>query len=263
MTDLKKLPTDGAAVAETLLTDGAVIVECAAPVDLCDRIKADLAGPLHKEGDAYANDFNGYKTRRLGSILAHSRSAADILAHSLVLDVADRVLKRHCTNFRLGSSTAIEIHPGEGNQVLHRDDDCYPIRIPGVEFQFSAMWALDDFTAQNGATRVVPGTQDLRPIEEIAPEDEVQAIMPAGSVLFYLGSAVHAGGQNNSDAPRTGLITTYSLGWLRQEENMYLSVPREIADSYPEPIRRLMGYQGHGQYLGVYPGDPDGYWYDA
>ena len=71
------------------------------------------------------------------------------------------------------------------------------------------------------------------------------------------------GGANNSDSPRSGLINTYALGWLRQEENQYLSVPRQMADAYPESVRRLMGYQVHGEYLGVYPGDPDGRWYDA
>ena len=73
----------------------------------------------------------------------------------------------------------------------------------------------------------------------------------------------HAGGANRASAPRKGLITTYSLGWLRQEENMYLSVPKTKADQYPDAVRRLMGYQGHGRNLGVYPGDPDGYWFDA
>ncbi len=87
--------------------------------------------------------------------------------------------------------------------------------------------------------------------------------MPPGSVLFYLGSTIHGGGANTTKAPRAGLINTYSLGWLRQEENQYLTVPREIADSYPDHVRRLMGYQAHGRYLGVYPGDPDGYWFDA
>ncbi|MEO0752327.1 MAG: phytanoyl-CoA dioxygenase family protein, partial [Pseudomonadota bacterium] len=151
----------------------------------------------------------------------------------------------------------------EGNQELHRDDSFYPIRIPDVEFQFSAMWALTDFTEENGATRVVPGSQDLRSIEDVTEDQVTQAAMPRGSVLFYLGSAIHAGGQNNSAAPRTGLITTYSLGWLRQEENQYLTVPRAVADTYPEKVRRLMGYQTDGPYLGVYPGDPDGHWFDA
>ncbi|WP_137700782.1 phytanoyl-CoA dioxygenase family protein [Marimonas lutisalis] len=263
MVEIKRLPNDAAPVAQTLLSDGAVIVENVATETLLDQVLADFRKPFDEQGLKFANDFNGYKTRRLGGILALSRAAADILAHPLVLGVADRVLKRHCTNYRIGSSTAIEIMPGEGDQVLHRDDDFYPIRIPGVEFQISAMWALTDFTLENGATRVVPFSKDLRPIDGIGDDEIVQAAMPRGSVLFYLGGAVHAGGQNRSDSPRTGLITTYSLGWLRQEENHYLTIPREVADSYPEPIRRLMGYQSHGPYLGVWPGDPDGHWYDA
>ena len=83
------------------------------------------------------------------------------------------------------------------------------------------------------------------------------AVMPKGSALFYLGSALHGGGANLSDKPRMGLINTYSLGWLHQEENHYLTIPREVADSYPERIRRLIGYQGHGRNLGWYPDMPD------
>ena len=114
-----------------------------------------------------SNDFNGYKTRRLGGILNLSGSSAQILAHSFIISVADYVLKRHCINYQIGSSTAIEIMPGEGNQELHRDDDFYPIRIPNVEFQISAMVAMTSFTAENGATRVVPGSHDMRQIDTI------------------------------------------------------------------------------------------------
>ncbi len=263
MPDVKHVAADPDLVAKTLLADGGVIVDSVVEPALLDRILDDFKDPFDEQGHKFANDFNGYKTRRLGGILGLSRSAAEILAHPLVTEVADRVLKRHCDTYRIGSSTAIEIHPGEGAQELHRDDGFYPMRIPGVEFQISAMWALTDFTAENGATRVVPGSQDLREIDSIAEEDITQAVMPRGSVLFYLGGTVHAGGQNNSDAPRTGLITTYSLGWLRQEENLYLTVPREVAETYPEGVQRLMGYQSHGPYLGVYPGDPDGHWFDA
>lgn len=85
--------------------------------------------------------------------------------------------------------------------------------------------------------------------------------MPKGSALLYLGSLWHNGGANRSNKPRMGLVNTYALGWLRQEENQYLTVPREIADSYPERVRRHMGYESHGLILGVYPGDPDGHWY--
>ncbi|MEL6647562.1 MAG: phytanoyl-CoA dioxygenase family protein [Pseudomonadota bacterium] len=263
MAEIARVAENPEQAADTLLSDGAVIVEDVAKEELLDQILQDFEAPFQEQGHKFSNDFNGYKTRRLGGILGLSRSAADILAHPLVMGVADLVLKRHAETYRLGSSTAIEIHPGEGNQELHRDDSFYPIRIPGVEFQFSAMWALTEFTHENGATRVVPGSHDLREIEDVSDDQVTQAAMPRGSVLFYLGSAIHAGGQNNSNAPRTGLITTYSLGWLRQEENQYLTIPRDVAESYPDHVRRLMGYQTDGAYLGVYPGDPDGNWFDA
>ncbi|MEO1140470.1 MAG: phytanoyl-CoA dioxygenase family protein [Pseudomonadota bacterium] len=263
MVEIKRLKDNVQDVAETLLSDGGVIVENAVTPSVLDQIATDLRGPFTEQGHKFANDFNGYKTLRLGGVLGLSRAAADIIGHPLVTGVADHVLKRHCETYRIGSSTAIEIHPGEKAQQLHRDDDFYPMRIPGVEFQMSAMWALTDFTPENGATRVVPGSQDLRPIDFITDDQITQAAMTRGSVLFYLGATVHAGGANQSNAARLGLITTYSLGWLRQEENQYLSVPRDVAATYPDAVQRLMGYQSHGPYLGVYPGDPDGHWFDA
>lgn len=249
-------------ILSALIADGGAIVSGQAEGKLMDDIMEELRPHFEEQGAMFQNDFNGYSTLRLAGILALSRSAADTIAHPRVIEIADAVLRPHCECYRIGSSTGIEIHPGEADQVLHRDDDFYPIRIPGVEFQISAMWALDDFTLENGATRVVPGSH--RNLQEEAGEDQVvQAVMSKGSVLYYLGSTLHGGGANHAEAPRAGLITTYSLGWLRQEENQYLTIPREIADSYPENIRRLMGYQAHGDYLGVYPDDPDGKWWEA
>lgn len=256
-------PSNVSVIARALLRDGGVIITDQADNTIIEKIKSELRGPFGKQGQDFENDFNGYKTLRVSGVLAFSRASIDLIAHPLVMDVADAVLKRHCINYRIGSSTAIEIHPDEEGQVLHRDDDFYPIRIPGVEFQMSAMWALDDFTLENGATHIVPGSHDMREIEDVKKSDVEQAVMARGSVLFYLGSTIHGGGANKSTSPRSGLITTYSLGWLRQEENQYLTVPKEIADSYPENVRRLMGYQSHGPYLGVYPDDPDGNWFDA
>jgi ectoine hydroxylase-related dioxygenase (phytanoyl-CoA dioxygenase family) len=180
------------------------------------------------------------------------------------MDMADSVLRPNCLNYRIGSLTAIEIHPGESDQWFHADDGIYPFRPPGFHLQVSAMWALDDFTSENGGTRLIAGShlleeREFRKSSHPRSGEIVEQIgMPKGSVLFYLGSMLHGGGENRSDQPRAGLINTYALGWLRQEENQYLNVPREIADAYPEHIRYLMGYRMHGS-LGSYQ-HPDGSW---
>ncbi len=250
-------------IVKALKSDGGVIVKNKTEHDLIDKIGGELKPHFEIEGHKFKNDFNGYKTLRLGAVLGLSKTAAELIAHDQVMEVCDAILKPNCEAYRIGSTTAIEIHPGEEDQVLHRDDDFYPMRFEGVEFQISAMWAIDDFTLENGATRIVPKSHGFKDATEAREEDVIQAQMPKGSVLYYLGNTVHGGGANKTDAPRRGLINTYSLGWLRQEENQYLSVPRNIAMSYPDNVKRLMGYQSHGKYLGVFPNDPDGNWYDA
>ena len=246
---------DGRDVAEALNAAGAAIVENCASEALADRVAQELRPHFDAVGDAYYADFEGYKTLRLSEILARSRASADLIGDAFTLGVVDQVLLPHCINYRIGSCTGIEILPGEAAQVLHRDDGIYPLSIQGMELQVSAMWALNNFTIENGATHVLPGSHQGPPRSvSTRTEHTVQAVMAKGSLLLYLGSVLHGGGANRSDAPRMGLINTYSLGWLRQEENHYLAIPREMADSYPERIRQLMGYEPHGPILGTYPG---------
>ncbi len=255
--------TNSSELIEALKKDGGVIVANQVDHDVVDKVKAELHPHFEEQGSKFANDFNGYKTLRLGGILGLSRASADLIAHARVMEVADAILKPSCENYRLGSSTAIEILPGEKAQILHRDENFYPVNILNMELQIGVMWALDDFTKENGATQVISPDQGLTEDMDLSNAIIEQAVMPKGSVLFYLGSTIHGGGANRSASSRSGLINTYSLGWLRQEENQYLTIPRDVADSYPDHIRRLIGYQAHGQSLGVYPGDPDGYWFDA
>ena len=246
---------DSRAIAEALNATGAAIVENCVSEALADRVAQELRPHFDAVGDAYYADFEGYRTLRLSEILARSRASAELIGESLTLGVVDQILLPHCINYRIGSCTGVEILPGESAQVLHRDDGIYPLSIQGMELQVSAMWALTDFTAANGATHVLPGSHQGPPRSvSTRAEHTVQAAMAKGSLLLYLGSVLHGGGANQSDAPRMGLINTYSLGWLRQEENHYLAIPREVADSYPERIRALMGYEPHGPILGGYPG---------
>jgi ectoine hydroxylase-related dioxygenase (phytanoyl-CoA dioxygenase family) len=246
------------AVVAALRRDGAVIVREQVDAELAAAVLAELREPFDTEGRLQESDFNGYKTLRLGRVLALSRTAAELVGHPRVLEVADAVLLDHCLNYRIGSLTAIEILPGEAEQRLHTDDVIYPIRLPGMQIQLSALWALDDFSEENGATRVVLGSHERRSLLPPALDRVEQAVMPRGSVLFYLGSTLHGGGANRSPRPRACLVNTYALGWLRQEENQYLQVPRELAESYPETIQRLLGYQSHGL-VGGYQ-RPDGSW---
>jgi len=258
-------------VVAALRRDGAVVVRRQVESEVVENVHAELREPFDTQGTNDQNSFNGYKTLRLRSILALSRTSAELVGHPRVMQIADAILLPHCINYRIGGLTAIEIHPGEEDQALHTDDTIYPIRIPGVEWQVSAMWALEEFTIENGATRVVLGshvdqgtslnyTQQREFDGAIdSPDNVVQAVMPKGSVLFYLGNTWHGGGANRTDRSRAGLINTYALGWLRQEENQYLNVPREIAEKHSDTIRRLMGYQMH-RTLGAFQ-HPDGTWF--
>ncbi len=248
-----------AQVVAALLRDGAAVVRNQLDDGVADAVLAELRPYFDREGRLTENDFNGYRTLRVSGVLARSQTAAELIGHSRVMEIADAVLLPHCINYQLGSATAIEILPGENKQLLHTDDAIYPLRVPGLQLQVSAMWPLVDFTLENGATRVVLGSHAVSEPSMEKPE-VIQAPMSKGSVLFYLGTTLHGGGANQSTAARAGLINTYSLGWLRAEENHFLMVPREIADRYPDRIRRLLGYQSHGRLVGAYQGDPDGHW---
>ncbi len=236
---------------------GAVILTEQVDAGIADAVARELRPSFDSAGRATESDFNGYSTLRLSAILARSRSSAELIGDQRVLDIIDPILLPHCINYRTGSCTGIEVLPGETDQELHTDASIYPIRIPGVEWQVNVMWALDDFTTENGATRVVPYSHVWKGPERPATDGAVQAVMAKGSALVYLGSVLHGSGANRTDASRIGLINTYSLGWLRQEENHYLTIPREIADSYPERIRWLIGYRGHGTNLGWFPEMPE------
>ncbi len=264
---------DTADIVQALRRDGAAVVTNQVAPEVTDAILTELRAPFDEVGRFDESDFNGYKTLRVSGILGISPTSPELVAHARVLEVVDAILLEHCLNYRIGSLTAIEIHPGETDQYLHVDDGIYPVRMPGMQLQVSAMWALQDFTEENGATRVALGShvdqgtnryynrQEEFDGASDSPDEVVQAVMPKGSVLFYMGTTRHGGGANRADKPRAGLINTYALGWLRQEENQYLNVPREIAEQHSETIQKLMGYQLH-RTLGAFQ-HPDGTWFKS
>ena len=151
----------------------------------------------------------------------------------------------------------IELLPGEVQQSLHRDGGIYPVRHPAPPLTLAAFWAYTDFTEENGATLVAPGSHLWAHEREPLAHELVQAVMPRGSVLLYTSSVWHGSASNRSDSPRTGMALHYNLGWLRQEEALLLSTPPDLAKDYPEQLQRLIGYDFGGPYLGfIEQGNP-------
>ena len=231
----------GADVAAGLAAEGCAIVERGVPRAVLDQAERELRPHL----DA------GRRTRRTGGLIARSATCRELVMHPLVLDTVGVVLS-HVTSFQLHLTQVIAIGPGEPAQTIHRDQwafDFFPFP-PDYDVQCNTIWAMTDFTDENGATRLVPGSHRFEDRLEVAPEQTVAAEMPAGSVLFYTGKLYHGAGANRSNAIRAGINVTYAVSWVRQEENQYLSVPAEVARTLPEPLLRLMGYARGAYALG-------------
>jgi hypothetical protein len=242
--------TSAAAVAEIVKNDGAVIVDGVASSDLLDSIDAELR-PYLEATPFGPDDFSGTLTRRTGSLIARSPSARQLVMHPLALGTTGEVLA-HATNFQLHLTQAIAIGPGQPAQAIHKDRwafDFFPFPT-GYEVQCNTIWALTEFTESNGATRVALGSNTADDSQAFSQEDTEPAEMARGSVLFYSGSVNHGGGANGSDQIRIGLNITYNLAWLRQEENQYLATPRDVAQTLPVQLLRLMGYERGAYALG-------------
>ena len=244
------------AAVDQLRANGYVIFDRLLPGTVLDRICAELE-PFFQTTPRCQGDFYGWNTTRFGSLLLKSPTSHSLLLDEVMLSLADQVLGPHCDWYQLNLTQAVRLHPGERQQVPHRDEEMWPCHKSGIEYLINVMWALSDFTAENGATLLWPRSNFRRLSREVDPADAIVAEMPRGSALVYLGSITHCAGANRSTLPRTGLIVSYCLGWLKQYENGFLSYPPEVAREFPQAIRDLIGYRIHRPNLGGYEGqDP-------
>jgi ectoine hydroxylase-related dioxygenase (phytanoyl-CoA dioxygenase family) len=187
------------------------------------------------------NLFEGVRTLRIYNLLVHGARYEQLAIHERVLPIVEGVLDPGCLASSLSS---IDICPGEAAQPLHADDQLIPLPKPHVSIICNTMWALTDFTADNGDTRLVPGShraeRSPQPFGE--PAELIAAEMPAGSVLVFDGSIWHGGGANRTAERRIGLAMNYCAGWLRQQENQQLGIPRDIARGFSPRLRKLAGF---------------------
>jgi ectoine hydroxylase-related dioxygenase (phytanoyl-CoA dioxygenase family) len=232
--------------------DGYAVLADAITAPEVARVRADLEALLAITPRG-RDDFEGRQTRRVYALFAKTRALDAMATHPEILRILDHFLG----HYQLSAPAAIAIEPGQGAQPLHPDDAIYPLPRPHGELVVNVMWPLVDFTEQNGATRIVPGSHrwtDRRPDPDTAT---VAVEAPAGSAIVYLGNVWHGGGENRSASTRLGVVLHYAVGWLRQVENHLLAVPRETVRALPARLQELLGYNIYPPFIGYVDGrDP-------
>lgn len=188
--------------------------------------------------------FYGATTKRFGRLLNRLSAPAEFVLNARVMDIV-RVAFGEANGIQLNLSQAIEIHPGAPVQVPHRDQDMWRFeKGRGTTYMINVMWPLDDFTHENGATRLWPrSNQADYDMMLPAESDATYGIAKAGSAILFLGQTLHSGGANRGAAPRRGMIFSYCLDWLLPDENPWLAYPPHIARSFPAELAALAGYR--------------------
>lgn len=241
--------SDDAAGRSALSTMGFEILRGALAPERIASLNAEL-DPVFASTAFCRGDFYGERTKRFGGLLKRSAVAAELVLNAEVLALVEQALGPWCDRIQLNLTQAVEIHPGAPAQFPHRDQDMWRGETGRVEYLVNVMWPLTPFRAENGATLIWPGSHGssaLLPPPEAPP---IPAEAEPGDAILFLGSTLHGGGANVSDAPRRGIIISYCLGWLKPYENQWLVYPPEIARRFPPALRGLVGYRQHRPNLG-------------
>jgi ectoine hydroxylase-related dioxygenase (phytanoyl-CoA dioxygenase family) len=236
-----------------LLADGYCIIPTAVPMDLVTRLARDLEGDFARTPRA-SGPFYGSSTKRFHGLLRRSVHMDAFVRHPLILAIVQAVLGAACDTIQLNLTQAIEILPGGQIQPPHRDQDMWPIRVPGIEYLVNVMWPFSRYTRENGATRIWPGSHKRQDEMLLDPADAISTCMEPGEVMLFLGSTLHGGGANETQISRRGMIVSYALGWLKPYELPWLAYPPEVARAFPPELSALAGYRAHRPNLGTYEG---------
>lgn len=210
----------------------------------------EAIGPLLT--DSGRNNFEGYNTKRVYGILGKTRALDKLIAHPVVMALLHEFL---LPNFLLTAAQLIDICPGETPQPFHYDDQFCRVPRPRAPFSMATVWALDDnFSAENGATVVIPGSHkwdDEVPSVKQMSELGIPAELPIGSCVFFSGTLWHGGGANKStDTNRCAFTAQYCQPWVRTQENMMLSLPFDQVSRLPPEIQSMAGYSIHPPFIG-------------
>ena len=226
---------------------GYVILPEVLTSDECSEIKTALA-PYTDGTYPGRNDFEGFHTERVYQLIARSPVFSDLVEHPTALAALDRIMT---PGYLISAFLAILVHPGETPQDMHFDDGFVQQPRPRPSNMVSIIWAIDEFTATNGATEFVPGSHLWAEGHPAPMEDEIkQAVMPAGSALVMDGLLIHRGAANTSGTDRLAITPQYCEPWARQQENHILATPPELTATLSPRVRELMGYSIHPPFMG-------------
>lgn len=230
---------------EAIRTRGYTVLENVIEPALVDALNAALDRLEAALGTVPgANAFEGHHTIRIYNLLARDPVFRAVPVHPAVLPVVEGVLDPGCL---ISSLSSISIDPGESAQPIHADDTLIGLPRPHPALVCNSMWALTDFTEENGATRIVPGSHRFDTTPEYGSHpDSIAAEMPKGSVLVWNGSLWHGGGANRSGQRRVGIAMNYCAGFIRQQENQQLGIPLELVKTFEPRLQELVGF---GTYL--------------
>jgi len=228
--------------------DGYVVFENVIEASLISELKEALLKTEHDLNiTGRDTDFEGRKTIRIYNLLAHGEPYWKVPIHKAVLPFAEKVLD---AELQLSSISCITLCPGQESQPLHADDQLIPVAKPHQPFTLNCVWAISDFTEENGATRLIPGSHKAGDMPEYDVElDSVPGEMTAGSIIFWHGSLWHSGGTNLTQQRRYSIANYYCHGFIRQQENQQLGIPIEVARRFPRRLQELCGYS---VYKGLY-----------
>ncbi len=254
MPTLSHLPktTSPDLIWSTIDADGAVIIDHFLEPELLAQLRNDFAPAVDNHpagaqtGHPFWQQFHGGDTKRITGLAEHSDAWVSLLCDPLYKAMGDNYLGAN--NYYLNTGQLICIGPQETTQMLHRDELNWPHAAGrDSEITITAIFALTDFTADNGATVVAPGSHKWSgATPEVLPEQTCQAVMAAGSALLYSGKVIHGGGANHtSDQWRVGLHAGFVLGWLRSEECHQLTTRLETAKRLPEHAQRMLGFRSY------------------
>ena len=234
---------------QSLLRDGYVIIENLMSPKTLDALREESAGHLSRPG---RNSFEGERTQRIYGVPEKLRSADPFIEQPLILAHLDRLFQ---PNYLLSQAQVINVMSRSPSQPLHIDDGFYPWPRPRPPISAATVFAVDDFTEDNGATLAIPGSHLWGEDRFPGPGDKtIAAAMPAGSCILFLGNLWHGAGENRSDGDRLAITAQYCEPWVRTQENYFLSVSRETAASVSENIRRMLGYSIHPPFMGMSDG---------